>query len=320
MKESMEAQFKGALESIHKFLESKTCYDVLPVSFKLVMLDSTLTLKGALLTLLQNGVISAPIWNSKECSFSGLLTAHDFVNALRLYIDKPKVLNELAHIRLNDLDHIESQVGSNKLDAANVNPHLPLSKACEVIMKSRAHRVALVDEDPVSKRKIVVSVLTQYRLLRFVALNCKETKLLQVSVKDLKLGSYGDLSTTTMDAPLKEVVDTLSKTSVSAIPVIDHHNKLVNMYELYDLMHLIKANGSGDLDMTVGEALMRRQQDFSGVLTCRSSDTLSDLMEIIRRSRLLRVYVVNESGKLEGVITLSDITRFICSGTNFSFN
>lgn len=307
-----DEQQSNALSAIRAFLETKTCYKVLPVSFKLVMLDSTLSLKGALLTLLQNGVVSAPIWNSRQSRFTGLVTAHDFVNALRYYIDQPKLLDELNLLKLEDLSGVEEKIGASTVENVTVSPQLSLREACECIVKTKAHRVAIVDEDPASKRQIIVSVLTQYRVLRFVALNCKETQFLNIQVKDLKLATTGRIHTTTMDTPLKEVVIQLSQSCVSALPVVDENNKLQNMYELYDVLTLIKGNGYGDLNLTVGEALMRRPQDFEGVLTCRGTDTLSDIMETIRRNRLLRLFVVDDEGVLEGVITLSDILRYIC--------
>lgn len=294
-------------------MESKTCYDVLPVSFKLVMLDSTLTMKGALLTLLQNGVVSAPIWNSRECRFTGLLTAHDFVNVLRFYENQPRLLDQLNLVKLDNLSEIEGRIGANKIESYNVNPHLELSEACKYLLQARSHRIALVDQDPQSHRKIVVSVLTQYRLLRFVALNCKETQSLVKTVAELNMGTYSNIVTTTMDTSLTHVVRQLSEIGVSALPVVDEEYRLLNTYERYDVLGLVKANGHGDLKMTVGEALMRRPEDYPGILTCRKTDTLADIMEIIRRTRLLRLLVVDEDNKLEGVITLSDILRYICT-------
>ncbi|GMM51433.1 AMP-activated serine/threonine-protein kinase regulatory subunit [Starmerella bacillaris] len=306
-------QEKLALQAIRAFLATKTCYDVLPVSFKLVMLDSTLSLKGALLTLLQNGVVSAPIWDSVQCQFTGLLTANDFVNALRFYENQPKLLDELNTLKLEDLSRVEEEIGATKIENYNVSPHLSLNEAYKYLIKARTHRVALVDEDPTSKRKIVVSVLTQYRLLRFVALNCKETQMMKTAIGDLGLGTYSNIVTTTMDTSLTEVVRQLSNIGVSALPVVDDQYRLLNMYEQFDVLGLVKANGHGDLRMTVGEALMRRPEDFPGVHTCRLTDTLSDIMEIVRRTRLLRLFVVDEEGKLKGIITLSDILRYICT-------
>lgn len=55
-------------------LETNTCYDALPMSFKVIVFDQTLLVKKALSALLQYQVPSAPIWNTKEQRFIGMLT------------------------------------------------------------------------------------------------------------------------------------------------------------------------------------------------------------------------------------------------------
>ncbi len=55
-----------ALESIRKFLRGRSSYDVLPVSFRLVVLDTKLVVKPALDVMWQSGVVSAPLWQSSN--------------------------------------------------------------------------------------------------------------------------------------------------------------------------------------------------------------------------------------------------------------
>lgn len=309
----MEGQ-QAALRAIRDFLKSKTSYDVLPVSFKLVVLDSTLSLKGSLLTLLQNGIVSAPVWNSGQSRFAGLLTASDFLNVTRYFINQPKILDELAQVTLEDLKDIEISVGSEPLETRSINPFTNLHEAAQETAKSKAHRLALVDLDPGCEREIVVSVLTQYRILRFVALNCKETNLLREVIKDLGIVTRDHLVVASMDTTLRELVTLFSERAISSVPIVDEQGKLMNMYETFDMLTLMKLNGTSDLSMTVGEALMRRQPDFEGILTCAETDTVADIMETIRRSRLLRLFVVDENNFLKGVVSLCDILRYLLEG------
>lgn len=309
----MEGQEK-ALRAIRDFLKTKTSYDVLPVSFKLVVLDSTLSLKGSLLTLLQNGVVSAPVWNSSQSRFAGLLTASDFLNVIRYFINKPKILDELANVTLDDLKDIEISVDTDPLQTRSINPFTNLQEAAQETARSKAHRLPLVDLDPGCEREIVVSVLTQYRILRFVALNCKETNHLRGIIRDLGIITRDNLVTASIDTTLKEVVSLFSERAISSLPIVDEQGRLMNMYETFDVLTLIKSNGHSDLNMTVGEALMRRPPDFEGVLTCAETDTVADIMETIRRSRLLRLFVVDGNNFLKGVVSLCDILRYLLEG------
>lgn len=55
-------------------LEQYSCYDILPFSFKVIIFDHTLLVKKALAALLQHGVPSAPVWDSANHQFVGMLT------------------------------------------------------------------------------------------------------------------------------------------------------------------------------------------------------------------------------------------------------
>jgi 5'-AMP-activated protein kinase regulatory gamma subunit len=56
---------------------------------------------------------------------------------------------------------------------------------------------------------------------------------------------------------------------------------------------------------------MQRSADFAGVVTCTGNDSLGKLMELIGVQRFHRLIVVDESGKLIGIITLSDILKYL---------
>ena len=98
---------REAIHSIRAFLRSKSCYDVFPVSFKVIVLDTKLEVKKALRCLFINGtslsftcslslndnlpnrffpgVVSACLWNNNEFRVSGILTVSDFVNLMAYY-------------------------------------------------------------------------------------------------------------------------------------------------------------------------------------------------------------------------------------------
>lgn len=85
----------------------------------------------------------------------------------------------------------------------------------------------------------------------------------------------------------------------------------VNIYEAVDVLSLIKGGIYTDLSLSVGEALMRRPEDFEGVYTCTFEDRLDTIMDTVRRSRLHRLFVVDDHGRLQGVVTLNDILKYL---------
>lgn len=310
--EHIVAEQKRAVASIRKFLQSKSAYDVLPVSFRLIVLDTALLVRKSLTILLQNNIVSAPLWNSKTSKFAGLLTAADYINVIQYYFQNPDKMEEIDKITLDGFRDVEKAVGAKPIETISIHPMKSIYESCKKMIESKAKRIPLIDRDEETGREIVVSVLTQYRILKFVALNCKETRGLMLPLESIhRLGTFADLASARMDTPVVDVIKLLVEARVSSIPIIDSHNRLVNVYEAVDVLALIKGGIYTDLTLSVGEALMRRPEDFEGVYTCTSQDRLDTIMNTIRRSRLHRLYIVDGEGRLQGVVTLSDILRYL---------
>lgn len=315
-KEKILVEQKLAVESIRTFLNSKTSYDVLPVSYRLIVLDTSLLVKKSLNVLLQNNIVSAPLWDSQTSRFAGLLTSSDFINVIQYYFSNPDKFELVDKLQLSGLKDIEKAIGVEPLDTASIHPSRPLFEACLKMMGSRSRRIPLIDKDEETHREIVVSVLTQYRILKFVALNCRETNFLKRPIGELDIISGKSIKSCRMTTPVIDVIQLLTEGGVSSIPIVDDNGALINVYEAVDVLGLIKGGIYNDLSLSVGEALMRRSDDFEGVYTCTRNDKLSTIMDNIRKSRVHRFFVVDESAHLVGVLTLSDILRYILLGSD----
>jgi 5'-AMP-activated protein kinase regulatory gamma subunit len=53
----------------------------------------------------------------------------------------------------------------------SVHPLRPLYDACRFLIRTHARRLPLIDKDPQTDAEVVISVLTQYRVLKFIAMN-----------------------------------------------------------------------------------------------------------------------------------------------------
>ncbi|PHH58404.1 hypothetical protein CDD82_3080 [Ophiocordyceps australis] len=91
------------LKCIREFLKVRTSYDVLPLSFRLVVLDTDLLIKKSLNILIQNTIVSAPLWDSASSRFAGILTATDYINVIQYYCQFPDEISKLEHFRLSSL-------------------------------------------------------------------------------------------------------------------------------------------------------------------------------------------------------------------------
>jgi CBS domain-containing protein len=304
-------QMEG-LRTIRAFLKVRTSYDVLPLSFRLIVFDTSLLVKKSLNILIQNGIVSAPLWDSKTSTFAGLLTTSDYINVIQYYWQNPEKLAQMDQFRLNSLRDIEKAIGVTPIETISIHPERPLYEACRKMLESRARRIPLVDIDDETHRAMVVSVVTQYRILKFVAVNVRETEKLRKPLKELKVGTYGDLQTARMDTPVMNVIHMLVKQNISSVPILDEEGAVINVFEAVDVITLIKGGSYDDLvNLNVGEALLKRSDDFPGIYTCSMHDRLDTIFDTIRKSRVHRFVVIDEGSRLKGVLTLGDILEYV---------
>ncbi|KAK4188201.1 hypothetical protein QBC35DRAFT_209943 [Podospora australis] len=304
-------QMQG-LRGVREFLKVRTSYDVLPLSFRLVVLDNDLLIKKSLNILIQNGIVSAPLWDSRKSSFAGLLTSTDFINVIQYYCQFPDEIGNIDQFRLSSLRDIERAIGVEPLETVSVHPMRPLYEACRRMLKTRARRIPLVDVDGETGREMVVSVITQYRILKFIAVNNEQhTMLLKKPVRDLGLGTYTNLATATMGSSVLDVIHLMVKYNISAVPILDQDNTVLNLFEAVDVIPCIKGGAYDELSATVAEAMSRRSEDFGGIYTCNEDDRLDSIFDTIRKSRVHRLVVVDDDNRLKGIISLSDILKYV---------
>jgi CBS domain-containing protein len=121
---------------------------------------------------------------------------------------------------------VEKAIGVAPIETISAHPQKSLYEACRRMLISRARRIPLVDVDHETNRQIVVSVITQYRILKFVAINVGETQTLRKPLKDLNIGTYRNLAMAKMDTPVIDVIiQMLVKRSISSVPIVDNAGK-----------------------------------------------------------------------------------------------
>ena len=64
------------------FFQTHTCYDCMPKSGKVLLLDAHLSIRKAFFALVFNNVRSALVWHASTSSNIGLITISDFINML----------------------------------------------------------------------------------------------------------------------------------------------------------------------------------------------------------------------------------------------
>ncbi|GLA05957.1 AMP-activated serine/threonine-protein kinase regulatory subunit [Aspergillus niger] len=347
---AIDREERQALRAIRNFLKVRTSYDVLPLSFRLIMFDTSLSVKESLNILIQNGkssshplpappwamrtvsaisltervhntgIVSAPLWDSTSSTFAGLLTTSDYINVIQYYYQNPEALNQIDQFRLDSLREVEKALHVAPPETISIDPERPLYEACRRMLESRARRIPLVTFDSQTDRALVLSVLTQYRILKFVAVNVNDTQKLRKPLGEILLGSYHNIAVASMDTPVIDVIHILVSRSISSVPIINTEGVVYNVFEAVDVITLIKGGVYDDLSLTVGEALKKRSPDFPGIYTCSLNDGLDTIFDTIRKSRVHRLVVVDDNFRLKGVLTLSDILQYILLEATHIYN
>ncbi|KAL7933929.1 nuclear protein SNF4 [Trichoderma chlorosporum] len=308
----LDKEQRQGLKAIRDFLRKRTSYDVLPLSFRLIVLDTDLLIKKSLNILIQNSIVSAPLWDSHTSRFAGILTATDYINVIQYHCQFPDEMSKLDQFRLASLRDIEKAIGATPIESVSVHPSRPLYEALRRMLKTRARRIPLVDVDEETGRETVISVITQYRILKFIAVNNEHnTILLKKTLREIKMGTYTDLLVARMGTTVLEVINLMVNGNISCVPIVDSENRVLNAFEAVDIIPCIKGGAYDELNGSVGEALCKRPEDNPGIFTCSQDDRLDSIFDTIRKSRVHRLIVVDDENKLKGVISLSDILKYV---------
>ncbi|KAI8852587.1 hypothetical protein BC829DRAFT_384714 [Chytridium lagenaria] len=237
------------VETVLVKLGNYLCYDLLPLSSKLIVLDKTLLVKKALNALAQHELsYEAAVEEFNNLSIQGLRACK------RWWIER---------------------------------------------MDARA----------------IVSVISQFKILRFIANNLGKVNESAMTVEELGLGITGidRIATASASTLLVDILNLFVTKHVSAVPIVDETGKLLDVYERYDVFALAKDGGFCDVRIPINEALSKRSQDFEGIHTCAMTDTLGDLLEAIKHMTVHRFIIIDADRRLLGIISLSDILKLLAN-------
>lgn len=290
------------------FMKHKFCYDIMPKSAKVVVFDTQLLVKKAFFALIYNGVRSAPLWDSKNQKFVGMLTITDFILILQKYYRE-------ANAKIEELEEHKLETWREVLKEYSrpfifLRPSDTLFEAIRVLCSNKVHRLPIID--PISGN--VVCIVTHKRILRYLYLfiyDMPQPEFLTKSISELKLGTYENIKIIKKETPLTEALNIFVSSRVSALPVVDENGKLVNIYSKFDVIDLAAEKTYTNLEVTVIEALKYRNARFDGVASCTKNESLVTIMERIVKKEVHRLVVVDEQSHVIGIISLSDILKFI---------
>ena len=105
------------------------------------------------------------------------------------------------------------------------------------------------------------------------------------------------------DAAVADAVRLLHRMGIGALIVSTDAKRLDGILSERDVVHALADRGTGLLDLRVSDLMTRR------VVTCAPDDTIADLMAEMTRSRIRHLPVVDEHGRIVGLVSIGDVVK-----------
>ncbi|XP_057539193.1 sucrose nonfermenting 4-like protein isoform X2 [Amaranthus tricolor] len=342
-----EADVQISRHRISLFLSQHTAYELLPESGKVVALDVTLPVKQAFHILYEQGVPAAPLWDFGKGHFVGVLSAIDFILILRELGNHGSNLTEEeleTHTILAWKDgkvcHNRQTEGSGRPYARqliNAGPYDSLKDVAMKILQNRVSTVPIINSSsPDGSFPQLLHLASLSGILKCICRHFKHSSsslpILQQPICSIPLGTWvpkiGESSRPPFamlrqNATLAAALSLLVQADVSSVPIVDDSDSLLDIYSRSDITSLAKDRAYAQIrldEMNIHQALQLGQDANSpcGVFNgqrcqmCLSSDPLHKIMERLSNPGVRRLVIVEAGSKrVQGIITLSDVFRFL---------
>jgi len=296
----------GIEDNILNFFKCYKCYDLIPTSAKLVVIDTQLVLKKAFFAIVETGVRSCPLWDSERQTYVGMLTITDFIRIIQ-----KNYKGSLIEIQLLEEQKLMDWEGlKDSKDLVYVSPDASLYEAVSLLIENKIHRLPIIDQSNGN----VLYILNQKPLLRFLlhhVPNLENFHNLRASISEADVGTFEDIQVATESTTIIEAVTLLVKKDISALPIVDEKGRLINIYTKFDAINLAATKTYTDLEVNLKEATEHKTTYWEGVQTCKADDSVLAVMEKLVKAEVHRLVVVDEDDGVVGIVTVSDILNYL---------
>lgn len=218
-----------------------------------------------------------------------------------------------------------AQFGGGHDPFVHMPSHTSLTAAFERFA-SGVHRIAVTS----SATGDVIGILSQRRMVRYVWNNLRRfpnlEQALESTLEEQKIGTYDDVISIAGDAPVIDALVKMHALAVSSIAVVDSNNNLLGNISVTDVSLLTRAWQAGLLRQSCKHFLTvildHRGIEYGGnesvpVFYVYKNTKLSKVIATLVATRAHRLWICEhstdpaQSGKLIGVISLTDVLNFV---------
>jgi len=305
--------------SVLKRLMEKTPVEVLRGSGDerdIVEISSTLSIGDGFQVLLDNNVLSAPVYDPAAKTYVGFLDLRDLVSWAVFLFDEQEnpADDELDLINAAHKLYKHATGGISLSYLARRNPFRAVKcgsnlASVAAILKTGVKRVPVLNDE-----NRVTFIISQTSVNRFLYDNIKELKGdTSIPLCNLSIGREPVLAVPSNTAAI-ETFRLMDNKHISGVAVVDEKGCVIANTSSRDLKNFVKSPRRSTLLLPIAKFLEEVRKDGlveAPVVCCSPEDTLAHAMVSIATTNVHRVYVVDESKKPLRVITLTDVMKYI---------
>jgi CBS domain-containing protein len=302
------------LKSLHQLLSSTCLVEIPGVNQQeLCYFFNTDDIRDVFRSLIDNHILSAPIWDKQQQKWSGLVDMKDFVAYILYLFGRRK-----QEGNGNPTSPVIAEHSGQIVDFSKRNPFVQISSTSTVqeLLKSFTdrglHRMAVVSAtDP----NHVMAMVSQSTIVGWLVDN--EQKLgrqIHNSVQQLGVGALGTIKKVIQLKKSSLLIDAfqlLRDQNLQGIAIVDDDGKFVGNISASDLQFCVDENLSF-LSYPIEDLFDShpyRKFIARGPIVCLPSWSLIEVMRLMVEARVHRIYVVDSMKNFRpiGVITMTDI-------------
>lgn len=336
-----EADLKVSRDCISVFLDAHTAYELLPESSEVIALDVELPVKQAFHILHEKGIPAAPLWDTSQGQFVGVLSSLDFILILRQLghhgsnMTEEELETHTIYAWKEGKLNLNRGLGQNGLVFPRNLIHVgPFASLKDIALKILQNGVATIPIIHSSSQLLSLATLSDilkciYRHFRH---SFNSLPVLQQPICLIPLGTWvpklGEsnrqpLTILRKTASLGSALSLLAEAQFSSIPIVNDDGSLVDVYCRSDITALAKDKAYAQIHLdqiSINQALQLAPgaigQHFQ---MCLRSESLQHVIERMTNSGVRRLIIVEAgSNRVEGIVTLSDVFRFLLGYSSFS--
>jgi len=275
----------------------------------LIILEPIVTLRKAIEILANNKIISAPVVDPKTHVFHGMIDYLDIMNFIvshwrkysRTFSSEFFPSSEFFDLPITEV------LNYSKMDfPVAIGDNASLEDLIHLFVSTRpsgrVHRVAVLQGVTT-----LWTVVSQSDLIKFLT---KHLNLLKDGNKSVGgLGLPHTVIVAKAEDPACQVLEVMTDHLISGLALIDEKGHLVGQLSASDMRGL--QPNSVDYFLMNAKQFSRSASVPKYVISCRNESLLKDVLKEFTTHRLHRIYVVTKEDYVTGIITLTDIIRYI---------